>query len=90
MLDLKFVRERRDRIQEMIEQRDADLDLSEFAGLDEERRRLLAEVEALKHQRNQTNQKITELKKAGQDASALIDEVRSVSTRIKELDRESE
>ncbi|MBU2550721.1 MAG: serine--tRNA ligase [Proteobacteria bacterium] len=86
MLDLKFVRERLDQVQDMLNKRNSDLDLSEFRRLDEERRRFLGEVEALKAQRNQTNQRITEMKKAGQDASPLIDEIKSVSVRIKELD----
>jgi seryl-tRNA synthetase len=86
VLDLKYIRENLDRVQEMVAQRGADVDVSDFVRLDEERRRLLAEVEALKHQRNQANQEITGLKKAGHDASPQIEEVKTISTRIKELD----
>ena len=86
MLDLKFVREHMDLIRTMLQHRNMDLDISEFARLDEERRRLLAEVEALKASRNQINQKITELKKKKADASSLIETVKETSVRIKELD----
>ena len=86
MLDLKFVRGNLEPIKEMLKNRRADVDIMEFSRLDEERRRLLAEVEALKAGRNQVNQQITELKKARQDASHLIEEVKSSSSRIKELD----
>ena len=86
MLDLKFVRGNIDKIQQMVVSRNMDLDVGEFVRLDEERRRLLGEVETLKAQRNQVNQQITELKKSKQDASGLIDQVKGCSTRIKELD----
>lgn len=86
MLDLKFVRANLEGVQEMLNNRNMKVDASEFNRLDEERRKMLAEVENLKAQRNQVNQKITDLKKAGQDASELIEEVKSCSTRIKELD----
>lgn len=87
MLDLKFVREHFPRVREMLGHRQSDLDISEFIRLDEERRRLLTEVESLKAQRNQVNQQITELKKAKQDASGLIEQMKSVSAQIKELDQ---
>ena len=86
MLDLKFVRGNIDKIQQMVVSRNMDLDVGEFVRLDEERRRLLGEVETLKAQRNQVNQQITELKKSKQDASGLIDQVKGCSTSIKELD----
>ena len=89
MLDLKFARAYPERIQEMLKNRQMDLDFSEFIRLDEARRNLLAEVEALKAQRNQANQKITELKKAKQDAGDLIGEMKAISSRIKELDPET-
>jgi len=87
VLDLKFIRDNFDLVQEMLRHRGNDLDLSEFTRLDEERRRLLGEVEALKYRRNQVNKEITDLKKAGQDASDLIGQMKEVSGRIKELDQ---
>ncbi|MFH1091175.1 MAG: serine--tRNA ligase [Pseudomonadota bacterium] len=86
MLDLKFVRANLDKVQESLSRRNYALDLTEFVRLDDERRRLLGEVESLKAQRNQVNQQITELKKAGRDASGLIEQIKSTSNRIKELD----
>ncbi|MBW2060553.1 MAG: serine--tRNA ligase [Deltaproteobacteria bacterium] len=86
MLDLKFVRDHPDLIEEKAVQRGLTVDMSEFKRLDEERRRLLAEVEALKHQRNQVNREITARKKAKEDASDIISEMKTVSARIKELD----
>lgn len=86
MLDLKFVRDNIDQIKSMLSHRNNDLDVSEFTRLDEERRRLLAEVEALKARRNQANQEIVRRKQAKEDASALIEEMKETSNKIKELD----
>ena len=86
MLDLKYARENISRVQESLLQRNMNLDASELIRLDEERRKLLAEVESLKARRNMVNQEITALKKEKKDAGELIAQMKSVSSRIKELD----
>jgi seryl-tRNA synthetase len=65
---------------------DADLDL--LLSLDEERRKIIAEVESLKHQRNVVSNEIARLKKEKQDAIAKIEEMRLVSDKIKAMDDE--
>ena len=64
MLDLKFMRENKELIEEMLKNRNSDLTLDEFAKLDEERRVILSEVEALKNKRNTESQEIARLKKS--------------------------
>ena len=86
MLDLKFMRENKELIEEMLKNRNSDLTLDEFAKLDEERRVILSEVEALKNKRNTESQEIARLKKAKEDATALIKEMGEVSAKIKEVD----
>ena len=86
MLDLKFMRENKELIEEMLKNRNSDLTLDEFAKLDEERRVILSEVEALKNKRNTESQEIARLKKAKEDATVLIKEMGEVSAKIKELD----
>ncbi len=86
MLDLKFMRENKELIEEMLRNRNSDLTLDEFVKLDEERRELLSEVEALKNKRNVESMEIAKLKKAKEDASELIKEMGEVSAKIKELD----
>ena len=49
MLDLKFIRENREKVQEMLKNRNNDLNLDEFFQLDDQRREILGEVELLKH-----------------------------------------
>ena len=86
MLDLKFMRENKEQVEKWLKQRGSDLTLDEFAKLDEERRNILGEVEALKNKRNNESAEIARLKKAKEDASELIKAMGEVSAKIKELD----
>ncbi|MFA6708149.1 MAG: serine--tRNA ligase [Fusobacterium sp.] len=86
MLDLKFMRENKEKIEEMLRNRNSNLTLDEFIKLDEERRKLLTEVENLKNKRNIESMEIAKLKKAKGDASELIKAMGEVSKTIKELD----
>lgn len=88
MLELKFIRENREKVEEMLKNRKSSLTLDEFFQLDEERRRILGEVELLKQNRNNASNEIAQLKKEKKDASQLIEEMSKVSARIKELDGE--
>ena len=83
MLDLKFIRSNLDAVKEMIENRRYDLDISVFESIDSKRRELLPALEGLRHQRNRVSQDIAEMKKNGEDASHLIEEMKKVSTEIK-------
>lgn len=86
MLDLKFMRENREQVETWLKQRGSDLTLDEFVKLDEERRVILGEVEALKNKRNNESAEIARLKKAKEDATDLIKAMGEVSAKIKELD----
>lgn len=86
MLDLKFMRENKEQVEEWLRNRGSDLTLDEFTKLDEERRTILGEVEALKNKRNSESAEIAKLKKAKEDASELIKAMGEVSAKIKELD----
>jgi seryl-tRNA synthetase len=91
MLDLKYVRDNLFEIDRMLANRNMSEDdrrhlLGNFQNLDQKRRALLSEVEALKARRNQVNEEITALKKSGRPAFELIEQMKDVSVRIKELD----
>ncbi|NQU15859.1 MAG: serine--tRNA ligase [Desulfobacteraceae bacterium] len=88
MLDLKFVRSNLDRIRGMIGDRGYDLDISRFEALDQERRKRLTSLEELRHRRNQVSEEIAAMKKRGQDASEIIAQMKDVSSRIKEKEKE--
>lgn len=87
MLDMRFIRENPEVLEEAMEKRNMESPVAEFQELDDKRRDLLYEAEQLKHKRNVNSDKIGELKRNGEDASDLISEMQDVSARIKELDQ---
>ena len=87
MLDIRFVRENKDLVQRMLEQRGYDFELHSILALDEDRRQNIQEVESLKHERKVVSDQIAQMKKKGEDASEIITRMRRVSQRIKELDQ---
>jgi len=88
MLDIRFVREKRELVQEMLRRRGSDLQFEPILELDERRRKMLQEVESLKHERKVDSDRIAEMKRQGEDASGTIVRLREVSQRIKDLDNE--
>jgi len=85
MLDLRFIREHPDLVKEALVKLNTIAPIDEILGLDEQRRELLSEVEALKAKRNAVSKKIGKMKD-GDKRQALIEEMREVGERIKGLD----
>jgi len=83
MLDLAFVREHLDVIEEMARNRGIALDLAPFREIDAQRRQLIRSTELLKAERNKASEEIAALKKANQDAAAIITRMKDVSDHIK-------
>ena len=88
MLDLKYVRDNLDQVAQMLKDRRMDMDLQQFAALDEQRRAILSQVESLKHERNKASEEISVLKRERRDASERIEQMRQVSQKIKDLDQD--
>ncbi|HEY5532531.1 MAG TPA: serine--tRNA ligase [Candidatus Anoxymicrobiaceae bacterium] len=91
MLDMKVIREEPERVKQSILDRDMSAEVADIDGaleMDARRRALLVEVEDLKHQRNKASDEIVRLKKEGGDTSAIVEKMRAISERIKELDGE--
>ena len=88
MHDLKFLRQNRDKVEAGIALKGAKLDLTRFYQIEERRLALLHETEQFKARRNAASDEIAKLKKAGQDAAALILEQRQLGDRVKEMDTE--
>jgi seryl-tRNA synthetase len=88
MHDLKFLRQNRDLVEAGIALKGAKLDLSRFYQIEERRLALLHETEQLKARKNAASEEIARRKKAGEDATASITEMRDLGDRIKDLDSE--
>ena len=89
MLDIKRIREDYEGVKAAVESRGhGDFGLSLVPELDAKRRTMLAEVEAMKNKQNVVSKEIPKLKKAGQDASAVMAEMKELSAKIKEMSEE--
>ncbi|SDX27242.1 seryl-tRNA synthetase [Marininema mesophilum] len=87
MLDLKMLRTDMETVKLKLAHRGEDISgLHSVIKLDEQRRRSLQETEELKSRRNAVSKEIAQKKKAGEDATESIVEMRQVGDRIKELD----
>ena len=89
MLDIKFVRENPDLVDKACESRqNAHWDREKFFELDEERRSVIAEVEALQAARNSASKEIGQLMREGKkkEAEAKKAEVAANKERIATLD----
>ena len=91
MLDIKAIREHPEVARERLARRGAgdERRIDEVLELDEQRRGLLAQVEALKAQRNRVSKDIGALmaQKRAADAEALKTETRQIGDKIVELDK---
>lgn len=87
MLDLNFIRDNKDQVREVLKNRAPKLDFNAFLALDEERRRLLQELEALRAQKNQANDKITQILKEKGNPKDTIASMKTISLKIDELDK---
>lgn len=84
MLDLKFIRENPDLVREAIKNKNENADVDALLELDIKRRQLIGEVESARAEQNKVTQRIAEMKKAKQNATAIIAGMRSLSDKIKE------
>ena len=86
MLDIKYLRQNIDFVAGKLRERGQEIHLEGFIALDEKRRDMIREVEALRSERNNVSKMIGERKKNRQDATEIIERMGEVSNRIKELD----
>lgn len=87
MLDIKRIREDYEHVKERVEFRGkGSFGLEKAKELDEKRRALLADVEAKKNKQNTVSREIPKMKKAGEDTSAVMAEMKQLSQEIKEMD----
>jgi seryl-tRNA synthetase len=91
MLDLAYVRENLPQVEEMLRRRGTEPEkvLSGFRQVDEKRRQLITQSETLKAQRNRASEEIAKLKKAGQDATAQMEQTKALRAQGDELEKQA-
>ena len=89
MLDIKRIREDYEGVKAAVERRcKGDFGIENVVKFDERRREILLEVEQMKNKQNTVSKEIPKLKKAGEDTTAIMAEMKELSGKIKEMDAE--
>lgn len=85
MLDIKIIRENPDRVKAALKTRNADYDsyINEILEIDEKRRKLSTETDALKAEQNKVSKQIPIMKKNGENTDAVMAEMKEISEKIK-------
>lgn len=89
MLDIKFVRENPEKVKEALQKRGYEIDFDKFLYLEEERLKLLREIENKRAIRNSVSQEIAKLKKSASDKAkveALILEMRQLGEELNDIE----
>jgi len=91
MHDLGFVRANLELVKKKLRARGADVDalLGNFAELDARRRQAITEVETLKAERNKISEEVGKRKRAGEDASDLVERMPLLKDWIGRLEDEA-
>ena len=85
MLDIKIIRENPDKVKAALKTRNADYDsyIDEILEIDEKRRKLSTETDALKAEQNKVSKQIPIMKKNGENTDAVMAEMNEISEKIK-------
>src|ERR1051326_1616517 len=91
MLDLAYIRENLTQVEEMLRKRGMDPEqvLSGFRKVDEKRRQLITQSESLKAQSNRASEESAKRKKAGQDATAQMEQTKALRAQSDELEKQA-
>ncbi len=88
MLDIKRIRTNPEEVKTGLASRGVTGVVEKVTALDEKRRELIVKTETLKAQRNEASKQIPVMKKAGQDTTALLEEMKRVADEVKDIDAE--
>ena len=88
MLDPKIIIDKPELIKEMLKDRAIDFDLEKMLELNKVRKEMMHQSDELKQKRNQMSTKIATEKKAGNDASELLQQMSQISTELDDMENQ--
>lgn len=88
MLDVKMIRNDKEKVKKALEKRKGEFDVDKVFDLDLKRREILQDVEDMKARQNAASKKIPQLKKVGKDVTEVLEEMKNLSSKIKDIDKE--
>ncbi|URZ02759.1 serine--tRNA ligase [Clostridium felsineum] len=87
MLDLELIRRDTEKVKNALLKKMKDVDFTELIKLDDERRKLIHEVEALKNKKNEASKEISNIKsKKGKVDDSIFQNIKELSSRINEIE----
>lgn len=86
MLDRELLRHDPERVRLACGAKNEPCRIDEWTGVDEARRAVVHELDQVRKRRNELSQQVSALKRAGGDASSLMDEARATGELIPELE----
>lgn len=88
MLDIKWIRENTDLLDQNMKMRGAEAVSSHILSMDEERREIMAKLQDLQSKRNKVSKEVGIAKSKGEDASHLFEEMKNIGPEVKRLEEE--
>lgn len=87
MLDIKTIRENPQKVKAAMRARNCEMNaqIDKLLEIDAERRVLLSQMEAMKAEQNLASKEIPQLKSAGEDTSAIMEKMKTLSNCIADL-----
>src|SRR5258708_30970305 len=90
MLDTQLVRNDLDSVAARVANRGVTIDVAAFRALEEQRKRAQVRTQELQAKRNASSKSIGELKRRGEDTSALMAEMAALGDELKGIEAELE
>ena len=90
MLDPKLLKEKPQVIRDMLKARAVEFDLDGLIESDQKRREFIIKTDEFKKRRNEIGNEIAQKKKAGEDASSILEEMKTVSAELAKLESQQE
>jgi seryl-tRNA synthetase len=88
MLDPKLLKESPDEVRKMLKMRNVDFPLDELIGLEKKRRELITEAQEHRAKKNKLSEAVAAKKKAKQDASGELLQMKDVSAKMDRAEQE--
>ena len=89
MLDIKYIKENRQEVLQMLRLRRTEADIEQIIRLHTRYTQQLSEIEKMQSERNSTSKEIGKLKREGKDTAALTENVRQINERITALETDN-
>jgi len=90
MLDPKIIKDNPQLIRDMLKARSVEFDFDELVNSDQKRREFILKTDELRKKKNQIALEIAQKKKAGEDASWILSEMKNISEELTKLESSQE